>query len=351
MAMNQTLKKIGQISGISLLALLVLVAAFGGVAYALYYSPQAANLPCRGCDGAAQAVTIDGFDLYYRAIGRDQGRSPIVLLHGGPGQSSQTLKDGFDFLADNYRANYRVIFYDQRGSGNSQIKPGAPFYTIEQLVAELETLRHDVIRTEKMILIGHSAGGALAMRYAMLYPEHVEKMVLVCALAPNNGLEVGGPLMHAIYAALNVVTGNLPPADPRQADLEFNELLFKTNIGRLYDPRRTDLLQDMGYVSFAVNRDITSSTMGGNFDQQLGQLTFPSLIIYGKADHSPFTDEAVAKHFQAVLPNATLMPMEHSGHWPYLEEHTVFQTVLLSFLGSDQHHSQQVTRSPSGGEQ
>lgn len=63
MAMNQTLKKIGQISGISLRALLVLVAAFGGVSYYLYYSPQAASLPCRGCDGAAQAVTIDGFDM------------------------------------------------------------------------------------------------------------------------------------------------------------------------------------------------------------------------------------------------------------------------------------------------
>jgi len=329
MAMNQTLKKIGQTSGISLLALLVLVAAFGGVSYDLYYSPQAASLPCRGCDGAAQAVTIDGFDLYYRAIGRDHGHAPIVLLHGGPGQSSQTFKDGFDFLAD----NDRVIFYDQRGSGNSQIKPGASFYTIEQLVAELETLRHAVIRTEKMILIGHSAGGALAMRYALRYPEHVEKMVLVCALAPNNGLAVGGPLLHAIYASMNVVAGNLPPADPLQADLEFNALNFTANLDRLYDPSRTDLLQEMGYVSFAVNRDITSSTMGGNFDQQLAQLTFPTLIIYGKADHSPFTDEAVAKHFQAVLPNATLVPMAHSGHWPYLEERAVFQTVLLRFLG------------------
>lgn len=342
MAMNQLIKRILQISGISLIALLVLVVAFGGVAYYLYYSPQAANLPCRGCDGAAQAVPVNGFALYYRTMGRDQAHAPVVLLHGGPGQSSQTFKDGFDFLADNHqandrandRANYRVIFYDQRGSGNSQIKPGASFYTIEQLVAELETLRHEVIRTEKMILIGHSAGGALAMRYAIRYPEHVEKMVLVCALAPNNGLAVGGPLLHAIYAALNIVGGNLPPADPRQADRKFNELLFQANLDRLYDPSRTDLLQEMGYVSFAVNRDITSSTMGGNFDPQLAQLPFPTLIIYGKADHSPFTDEVVAKHLQAVLPNATLVPMVHSGHWPYLEERALFQSVLLKFLGS-----------------
>lgn len=329
--MNQMTKKILQISGSSVITLLLLIATFGGISYGLYYSPQAANLSCRGCEGAAQAVMINGFDLYYRAIGTDQDHPPIVLLHGGPGQSSQTLKDGFDFLAD----NYRVIFYDQRGSGNSQIKPGASFYTIELLVAELETLRHDVIHAEKMILIGHSAGGALAMRYAMRYPAHVEKMVLVCALSPNNGLEVGGPLIHAIYAALNIVSGNLPPADPLQANLKFNDLLFKASISRMYDPRRTDLLQDMGYASFAVNRDITTSTMGGNFDKQLAQLTFPSLIISGKADNSPFTDEAVAKHFHDVLPNSTLVQMERSGHWPYLEERALFQSILRSFLESD----------------
>ncbi len=140
--MNHTMKKILRISGIILIALLLLVAIFGGVSYYLYYSPQAANLPCRGCDGAAQAVPINGFDLYYRTIGKDRAHAPVVLLHGGPGQSSQTFKDGFNFLAD----KYWVIFYDQRGSGNSQIKPGASFYTIENLVEELETLRRDVIR-------------------------------------------------------------------------------------------------------------------------------------------------------------------------------------------------------------
>lgn len=138
--------------------------------------------------------------------------------------------------------------------------------------------------------------------------------------------------MDVIVASMNVLAGNLPSADPLEADQQFSEVIFEANIGRMYNPSRTDLLQDMGYASFAVNRDVTRSTMGGNFDERLAQLTFPTLIIYGKADNSPFTDSAVAQRFHEVLPNSTLAEMSQSGHWPYLEEPEPFQTVLEGFL-------------------
>ncbi len=326
--MKRTLKKALQIIGIILLVLTVLLAAFGGISYSLYYAPEAAELPCRGCEGEARAAAINGFDLYYREIGNNPERPPVVLLHGGPGQSSQTFKDGFDFLAD----DYRVVFYDQRGSGNSQIRPGADFYTIDLLVEELEALRREVIGADKIILVGHSAGGALATRYAIAYPQHVEKMVLVCALPPNGGQATGGVMMDALIASMNVLAGNLPPADPLEADRQFNELSFKTSANRLYDPSRTSLLEDMGYASLAVNRDITRSTLGGNFDEKLSQLAFPTLVIYGKGDNSTSTGEAMARRISEIIPDATLVAMERSGHWPYLEEPERFQTVLSDFL-------------------
>ncbi len=327
--MKRILTKALKIASTLLLILAVLVVVFGAVSYRLYYSPQAANLPCRNCEGQAKSVRINGFDLYYREIGINSESAPIVLIHGGPGQSSQTFKNGFDFLAK----DHRVIFYDQRGSGNSQIKPGSDLYTINLLVDDLEMLRRDVIRSEKMVLSGHSAGGALALRYAMTYPQHVEKMVLVSALPPNGGQAMGGVLMDTIIAAMNVLAGNIPPSDPLQADEKFNDTSFQTSISRLYDPSRSDLLKDMGYVSQAVNRDITRSTMGGNFDDQLSRLDFPTLIIYGQGDRSAATGEIGARQLKDILPNSTLAAFEQSGHWPYLEEPERFQSVLNDFLG------------------
>jgi pimeloyl-ACP methyl ester carboxylesterase len=141
----------------------------------VYYSTPAANLPCRNCTGEARAVHVNGFDLYYREVGTNTTRSPFVVVHGGPGMSSQTFKKSFDFLTD----EYRVIYYDQRDSGNSQIKPDTSYYTIDLLVEELETFRSQVIGADKIILVGHSAGGALFQRYAIQYSQHVNKMILV----------------------------------------------------------------------------------------------------------------------------------------------------------------------------
>ncbi|MBK6794893.1 MAG: alpha/beta fold hydrolase [Anaerolineales bacterium] len=154
-----------------ILAVLVLIALYVAIAYYLYNRVLPQSRPCVDC---ATPVHINGYDLYYRELGTDKGAPPVILVHGGPGHSSLSFKNGFDFLAE----QTRVIFYDQRGSGNSQIKPNPEDYTIEQLVEELEALRRDVVKADMVILVGHSFGSALVQRYALKYPQHVEKMVI-----------------------------------------------------------------------------------------------------------------------------------------------------------------------------
>jgi len=310
------------------LALLVFAAlVFFFVAYRIYYSSLAADLPCRGCTGEAQAVRVNGFDLFYRELGSDSAQPPIVIVHGGPGMSSQTFKNSFDFLS----AERRVIYYDQRGSGSSQIKPDPANYTIEQLVDELEALRREVIGADQVILVGHSAGGALVQRYALAYPEHVAKMVLICSVPPNNGVRFAGPWLDAVLAGMNVLAGNIPPASPEEADARFQALGYQSAIQRLSDPNQQALLQDTGYTSFVTNREVTRSTMGGDFDPALRQLTVETLLIYGAAD-SAYTGVDVMTHLDDLLPNATLVRFDRSGHWPYLEEPEKFQQVLAEFL-------------------
>lgn len=313
-----------------LIGIVFLLMALMTVAYFLYFGPKAADLPCRGCTGEARSVQVNNFDLYYRSVGERGTQPPVVLLHGGPGMSSQTFKKSFDFLAEN---GYEVIYYDQRGSGNSQIRPELDHYTIDQLVSELETLRRDVIQAERIILVGHSAGGALAQRYALEYPNHIEKMILVAALPANGGFETSWIGLDASLALINMVSGNLPPADPQAADRWISEFGYQASLARLYDPAHPETIQDFGYMSFAVNRELTRSTFGGNFDERLRQLPVPTLVICGAADRSDFTGPAMAQHFHDVLPNSVLVRFERSGHWPYLEEPERFRHVLIDFLG------------------
>ncbi len=117
-----------------LMALFLLYAA---AAYYFYHRVPPADSPCRDCP---TPVSVGGWSLFYRQLGTDQGRPPVVLVHGGPGHSSLSFKNGFDFLGE----HRRVIFYDQRGSGNSQIQPRPAEYSLVILVEELDELLYEV---------------------------------------------------------------------------------------------------------------------------------------------------------------------------------------------------------------
>ena len=308
-----------------LLALLVILMVFVAIADLAYYSPPPADLPCRNCSGDARAVHVQGFGLYCE-VGADSTRAPIVVLHGGPGHSGQSFKQGFDFLAQ----DYRVIYYDQRGSGNSQIKPDAADYSVEQLVEELDTLRRDVIGAETIVVVGHSAGGALALRYALAHREHVESLVLVSSIPINNG--VSAPPVRDVFGPPLFGLGvGFPPAEPGAANEWFAQALLRSSLPRLYDPDRRSLIEDSGYISFATWREVSRSLEGADFTEDLRRMPVRTLVTYGAADTAS-TGEANATALCALLSDCRLARFERSGHWAFLEEPDRFAEELLAFL-------------------
>jgi len=306
-----------------LLAVLVVLALYVVYANHAYNRVLPQSRPCVDCAAPAH---VNGYDLYYRELGTDKGAPPIILVHGGPGHSSLSFKNGFDFLAE----ETRVIFYDQRGSGNSQIKPNPEDYTIEQLVEELEALRRDVVKADKVILVGHSFGSAVVQRYALKYPQHVEKMVIAGGIRINNGMNNRFVWKYFGGALYSTALG-FPPADPAAADAWFTQNTEKDNPQRLFDKTKTDLLKDTGTVSFAPWREISFSLTGYDYKKELSQLQVPTLFIYGVAD-SQYTGKPVADELCATLPNCQSAEFTQSGHWIFLEEPEKFQQVIREFL-------------------
>lgn len=106
--------------------------------------------------------------LFVREVGEG---SRIVFLHGGWGGEHAGLLHGFLPLAD----RHRLVFYDQRASLRSPC-PGTP--TVSDHVADLEALR-EALGEERLVLVGHSMGGYLAMAYAEAHPDRVAGLVLM----------------------------------------------------------------------------------------------------------------------------------------------------------------------------
>jgi pimeloyl-ACP methyl ester carboxylesterase len=76
---------------------------------------------------------------------------------------------------------HRVLLYDLRGHGLSE--HAATGYALKDMTADLEAV-HATVGLEPMILVGHSYGGSLALRYASTYPERVKRLVLVDCPVP-----------------------------------------------------------------------------------------------------------------------------------------------------------------------
>ena len=113
----------------------------------------------------------DIHNLYWEQSGNPDG-VPIVLLHGGPGAgASPTHRRFFD------PDHYRIVIFDQRGSGRSTPTGSLENNTREFLVQDIETLRKH-LQIERWHLFGGSWGSTLAMSYAAEYPQHCISMIM-----------------------------------------------------------------------------------------------------------------------------------------------------------------------------
>ena len=102
-----------------------------------------------------------GYQTYYRIVGKtEEGKSPIILLHGGPG-STHNYFELLDRVAESGRA---VIMYDQLGCGNSFVEGHPELWTPETWLNELCVLI-DYLHIDHFHLLGQSWGGMLAIIY------------------------------------------------------------------------------------------------------------------------------------------------------------------------------------------
>lgn len=263
------------------------------------------------------------------------GEGPaILLLHGGPGASSDYLVPLMD-LADD---GFRVVRYDQLGSRRSDRPDDASLWQAQRFVDELETVRRS-LDLGRIHLIGQSWGAILALDYAIQHGEHLRSVVLYSGaasiaqcVAGMDALRSGLP--EETQATLREYEARGETSHPTY--LAAMDVLYHRHLCRL-DPYPAYLQESMANMAAPVYNTMwgpNEFTCTGNLrtwdvTDRLGEVTVPTLILCGRYDEvMPGCSETM----HAGIPGSELVIFEQSSHSAHFEEPERFYPVLRDFL-------------------
>lgn len=282
-------------------------------------------------------VTVNGAKMWYQIKGEGE---PVVLIPGGPGNSHLYFTPWFDELAK----NFKVIYFDAFGRGNSSRAKSKEEYSFQRDVDDLDGLRK-ALGFEKWSVLGHSYGGMVAQAYAIQYTGSVNKLILSDTFYDtemwqenddNSNFEFRNQCPEKWDSLMKIRDEGYLSSSPEHIDA------YKIPSGLLYyyNPEnalkmRSDSLSWNFDVYYQIVGDDGDFIIGGDigkldFRRDLKNLKMPVLVLAGRYDR--ISDPRFAIKYQEYIPQAKFVMFEKSGHNPYVEEQGKYFKVMNDFL-------------------
>ncbi len=222
-------------------------------------------------------VPVEGGSVYVRVNGdiENSGTTPVFFISGGPGDNHSGFA-GLLGLAD----ERGVILYDQLGSGKSDRPDNPAHWRVERYIEELESVRY-AVGAEKLHLVGHSWGAAIALEYAVRYPERVASIVL------------GGTFISTIHW---ITDANLLLSEMKAEDLE---LVSACESAAPPPASECDTVFNKVYSEYYIRPE--RSEAGKRYVERYGGLGFNGLIYNRMWGPSEFASTGLLQNYDATL--------------------------------------------------
>lgn len=269
---------------------------------------------------------------------KPNGRT-VVLMHG-KNFCSATWKDTIETLA---ASGFRVIAPDQIGFCKST-KPTHYQYSFQQLALNTYELLRS-LQIEKVILMGHSTGGMLATRFALMYPTATEQLVLVNPIGLEDWKAKGVPSISVDqwYDRELKVTAD-----------KIREYEKTTYYAGTWSERYEHWVQMLAGLNTGAGKKIVAWNSALLYDMiytqpvyyEFGALSVPTLLLIGDKDStaigkdlaSPKVREKLgrypdlAKDVAKRIPGSKLVEFPDLGHAPQMQDPKAFHEALLKEL-------------------
>jgi proline iminopeptidase len=278
-------------------------------------------------------VSVDGFKVVAYEFG--EGDDVVFCLNGGPGLPCDYLREAHSCLVDE---GYRVVAFDQLGTGASSRPTDPALWTIGRYVAETETVRK-ALGLGRVHLLGHSWGGWLGIEYAITHPEALKTLILEDTVADMPHLVSE---LDRLRAALGPETVAMMQRHEAEGTLDHPEyqaaitILNYRHVCRLDDwpaPIKRSL-DDWNMGPYGTMQGPNEFLYTGNLKDwnrlaELAGVTVPILITCGQHDE---LTPACALRMRQAAPHAELRVFPNSSHMPFYEEPHAYYPVLIDFL-------------------
>jgi non-heme chloroperoxidase len=250
-----------------------------------------------------------GVNLFVEDINQE-GSQTIVFIHGWP-LSHKQFEYQFDILP---AMGYRCIGIDWRGFGKSD-KPISG-YTYNRLADDIRMIV-STLQLDNFALVGHSTGGAIAIRYMSRHSGYgVSKLVLIDAAAPT------GFTKETAKDLLKETLNDRPKMMQGITDTFF----FQYITSSFSDWFVQMGLEASGWSTAAIIKLLRDEKL----DADLPKIDKPTLIIHGIHDKViPF---AQTQELNQKIRNSQLVPFQYSGHGPFWEERDKVNQLLTQFI-------------------
>ncbi|BBF41764.1 non-heme chloroperoxidase [Lachnospiraceae bacterium KM106-2] len=249
-----------------------------------------------------------------------QSNDVIVFLHGWPG-SHKLFEYQFNCLP---KMGYRCIGIDQRGFGQSD-KP-VTGYDYDRLADDVSAVLC-ALDLDHVTLLGHSTGGAIAVRYmARYHQERVSRLVLCAAAAPSLIRRSYFPYGQTKETVEKIIQDTYE--DRPNMLRGFGNLFFYQHITEAFSDWFFQLgLQAAGWATAEIAK---TWLLEEELFEDLKRIHAPTLILHGIHDQVCYFP--LAKAQQHAITNSILIPFRDSGHGLFYEEKDKFNQELMTFI-------------------
>lgn len=255
--------------------------------------------------------------VHYHEAGPADAREVVIFLHGaGAGASGYSnFKGNYPVFAE---AGCRVIVPDLLGYGLSS-KPDIPMYDLDFFVAGLKGLV-DALGLGRVTLLGNSLGGAVALGYALDYPDEVARLIL---MAP------GGVEDLDTYFAMPGIVNMFDVYKSGKTGLDAMRSIMSQLV---FDPAHLsdDIINERAPIALTQTQAARSKLEVPNMTTRLHELRCPVFGFWGVNDR--FNPVGGALKIVENAPDARIELVNRCGHWVQVEHREMFNRLCLDFL-------------------